>query len=239
MTTHGSTNMLTTISRCGLALALAALVVACGGKAPTDAMDAAQAAVDGAAESERCAESEFRAARNLLEQAQQAYADREWDRARQLAEAAEAQAARANEMAAANAEDCERVNEMTDQLGDDDGGGEQTARNSAQHTDYTLDRIYFPFNQSNLTDEARTTLGRHAEYLAANPDIEIIVEGHCDERGSTEYNLALGERRARAVADYLQRLGVDSDRMRPVSFGEELPLGADNDRNRRAEFVVQ
>lgn len=223
----------------GLAVTMACLLAACGGKAPTDAMDAAQAAVDGAAESERCAESEFRAARNLLEQAQQAYADRDWDRARQLAEAAEAQAARANEMAAANAEDCERVNEMTDQLGDDTDGDDDRARTSFQDEDYTLDRIYFPFNQSSLTDEARETLASHADHLTRNGDIEIIIEGHCDERGSTEYNLALGERRARAVADYLQRLGVAMDRMRPVSYGEEMPIGSDNDRNRRAEFVIQ
>ena len=88
----------------------------------------------------------------------------------------------------------------------------------------------------------RKTLSRNAQHLQATPGVRIRIEGHCDERGTTEYNLALGERRAKSTYQYLMDLGVDPNRMGVVSYGEEQPLDPRNNEeawalNRRAEFV--
>ena len=95
-----------------------------------------------------------------------------------------------------------------------------------------------------LTDEARTILEKHALWLQGQRELRVIVEGHCDERGTVEYNLALGEQRARAVRDYLASLGVAAARLKVVSYGKERPLDPGSDeaamaRNRRAHFNVR
>ncbi|TYO97688.1 peptidoglycan-associated lipoprotein [Geothermobacter ehrlichii] len=106
-----------------------------------------------------------------------------------------------------------------------------------------LQRIHFDFDQYTLSPEARDILAANAALLKANPELKIRIEGHCDERGSDEYNLALGERRAVAARDYLVSLGVAADRLSTISYGEEMPLDpASNEaawaKNRRAEFKV-
>ncbi len=106
-----------------------------------------------------------------------------------------------------------------------------------------LKTIYFAFDSYKLSSEARTTLKQSAQYMKDNSGTTIQIEGHCDERGTTEYNLALGERRANAAKDYLVRLGVDSSRVSIISYGEERPVDPGHDesawsRNRRDEFVV-
>jgi len=103
--------------------------------------------------------------------------------------------------------------------------------------------IYFEFDQYDLTAAARETLKQHADWLLANPGFYVLVEGHCDERGTAEYNLALGERRAGAARDYLLSLGMEAGRITTISYGEELPLDPSHDeaawaKNRRAHFVV-
>jgi peptidoglycan-associated lipoprotein len=106
---------------------------------------------------------------------------------------------------------------------------------------YELADIRFDFDKFNLKDEARASLKKHAEWLNKNSDVMIVVEGHCDERGTAEYNLALGERRANAAAKFLVDMGIDAKRIKSISYGEELPLdpGHNEDawaRNRRAHF---
>jgi peptidoglycan-associated lipoprotein len=107
-----------------------------------------------------------------------------------------------------------------------------------------LKTIYFDFDKYNLREDARNTLDRNAEILRANPDLGITIEGHCDERGTNEYNLALGENRAKAARDYLVRLGIDRSRISIISYGEERPVAHGHDeaswaQNRRGEFDVQ
>ncbi len=105
-------------------------------------------------------------------------------------------------------------------------------------------RVYFDFDRFDLNDVSRSTLERQAAWLSANPGVRVAIEGHCDERGTREYNLALGERRANAAKDYLVALGVSPDRIRTVSYGEERPVAmGSNDvawsQNRRSVTTVE
>lgn len=105
------------------------------------------------------------------------------------------------------------------------------------------DRVFFDFDKSNLTQEAKKTVERLAAWMKEYPRTTVTVEGHADERGTREYNLALGARRANSVKEYLIVLGVDPDRIETVSYGEERPavLGSNEEawaENRRAVFVV-
>ena len=106
-----------------------------------------------------------------------------------------------------------------------------------------LNIVYFGFDSVALTSEARMTLENNAGVLNENPDVRVLVEGHCDERGTIEYNLALGERRALAARRYLINLGIDPDRIATISFGEEKPTDPRHQeqawaKNRRVEFKV-
>lgn len=86
------------------------------------------------------------------------------------------------------------------------------------------DRVFFGYDKFNLSDEARLTAQRQAAWLKANPTITVAVEGHADERGTREYNLALGERRATALKNYLVTLGISSSRVSTISYGKERPV---------------
>lgn len=106
------------------------------------------------------------------------------------------------------------------------------------------DRVFFGFDRYNLTSEARYTLQQQAAWMTANSGVMISIEGHCDERGTREYNLALGERRASAAADYLMTLGVPSARISTISYGKERPEDAASNetawaKNRRGVTVVK
>ena len=90
--------------------------------------------------------------------------------------------------------------------------------------------VYFGYDESTLSAEAQATLDRQAAFLKANPTIRIVLEGHCDERGTREYNLALGDRRASAARDYLVAKGVNASRLTTISYGKERPaVGGSND----------
>ncbi|MBJ6752574.1 peptidoglycan-associated lipoprotein Pal [Geomonas anaerohicana] len=106
-----------------------------------------------------------------------------------------------------------------------------------------LQKIYFNFDSSDLSEDSRNVLTRNAEYLSKQPSLKIRIEGNCDERGSDDYNMALGERRAKAAKDYLVNLGISSERISILSYGEEKPVDPGHDeaawaKNRRDEFVV-
>jgi peptidoglycan-associated lipoprotein len=103
--------------------------------------------------------------------------------------------------------------------------------------------VYFAFDSSALSADTEGTLMRQAGFLNANPALTVTIEGHCDERGTREYNLALGERRASAVRDFLLAQGVDSARIRTISYGKERPaVAGSNDaawaKNRRAATII-
>ncbi len=90
--------------------------------------------------------------------------------------------------------------------------------------------VYFDYDQSSLTSEAQATLDRQAAFLKASPSFRLVIEGHCDERGTREYNLALGDRRASAVRDYLVAKGINASRLSTISYGKERPsVGGSNE----------
>ena len=107
-----------------------------------------------------------------------------------------------------------------------------------------LKRIYFDYDKYNLDNDAITTLAENAAVLMDNPSIKIRIEGHCDDRGTEDYTLALGEKRALAARDYLVNFGIAKSRLSVISYGEERPLDpAENEKawakNRRAEFDIR
>lgn len=102
---------------------------------------------------------------------------------------------------------------------------------------------YFDFNKADIRADARQALGASADFLRQHPEVKVTVEGHCDERGSTEYNLVLGDRRAAAVKNYLVQLGIAADRIHTVSYGKEKPFCMESNeecwqRNRVGHFVM-
>ena len=106
-----------------------------------------------------------------------------------------------------------------------------------------LEDIHFDFDKYNIRQDDRQILSRNAAYLSKNINVKIVIEGNCDERGTTEYNMALGERRADEAKQYLVNLGIDGKRITTISYGSEKPLdpGHDEDawaKNRRDHFAV-
>ena len=123
-------------------------------------------------------------------------------------------------------------------------GSLEALRKGAAPATGALKDVYFGFDRADLGPEARDALQGNSDWIRRNPGVSIEIEGHADNRGTTEYNLALGARRAQAVKDYLVTLGNAPERLSTVSYGEELPVcGASSEecwsKNRRAHFVVR
>ena len=124
---------------------------------------------------------------------------------------------------------------------------EEEARRLKEASDrahFESEDIYFEFDQYILSDTAKQNLNKKAQWLKNYPAAKAMIEGHCDERGSSEYNLALGQRRADAAMQYLVSLGISADRISTVSFGKEKPADTGNNeaawsKNRRAHFVLK
>ncbi len=112
--------------------------------------------------------------------------------------------------------------------------------------DFTVnvgDTVYFDYDRYSVRDDARPVLERQAAWLRRYPSVRVVIEGHCDERGTREYNLALGERRANSVKDYLIALGVNSSQVRTISYGKEKPVCVSSDsgcyaKNRRGATKI-
>lgn len=120
---------------------------------------------------------------------------------------------------------------------------EPSVRDAVVEQKTALETVYFNLDSSSLDDAGMNTLKNNEEYLKANPNINVVVEGHCDERGTTEYNLALGQRRALKVKEYYVQLGIAPNRIATISYGEEMPAVKMNNesawaKNRRAETKI-
>jgi len=124
-----------------------------------------------------------------------------------------------------------------------DGSGESTAALKHFRETNELDDIYFAFDQYNLNEDSKATLRKNAEWLKKNPNIKVEIQGHCDERGTNNYNLGLGERRSLIAKKYLVALGLEEDRLFTISYGEEKPFCFDStkecwQKNRRDHFMI-
>jgi peptidoglycan-associated lipoprotein len=116
-------------------------------------------------------------------------------------------------------------------------------RSSATPDSSPLKEIHFDFDRYDLRADARETLRANAQWMKDNPLARVEIEGHCDERGTNEYNLALGARRAQSARDYLVSLGIPAERLSTISYGEEIPVCRENtdecwQKNRRARLVI-
>lgn len=124
-----------------------------------------------------------------------------------------------------------------------DSGSSSEQMNISEELIQIGDRVLFGFDSYELTNDAKSILDNQASFLASNPSVRITIEGHCDERGTREYNLALGESRASATRDYLVAQGVNPARIKIISYGKERPavIGSNEDAwrfNRRAVSVI-
>ncbi len=119
------------------------------------------------------------------------------------------------------------------------GSGKSATRNS-----FVSEDIYFEYDSAALVPEAREVLKRKAEWLRSNPNVSVIVEGHTDDRGTVEYNLALGERRAASAMSFLVDLGIPENKLTPISYGKEKPANPGHNEtawaaNRRVHFEIK
>ncbi|TDY01673.1 peptidoglycan-associated lipoprotein Pal [Thiohalophilus thiocyanatoxydans] len=143
----------------------------------------------------------------------------------------------------ADGRDAEVSQEDEDQrFSGDLGGGARMEELNDPDSPLSTRVIYFDFDSSRITDEQREVIDAHADFLSRNPDVEVVLEGHTDERGTREYNLALGERRAQSVEQLLQVQGVSAEQIEVISFGEERPAAMGHDEsawrlNRRVEIL--
>ena len=124
------------------------------------------------------------------------------------------------------------------------GGSECDSRDARNFMANAEDRVFFAFDSSSLSDNAKEILGTQVNWLKKHENVNVVVQGYCDERGTREYNLALGERRASAVRDYLISQGIAADRISTISYGKERPAVLGNNeaawaQNRRAVTVVK
>lgn len=195
---------------------LVAFLAACSSTGETTDASASAQAAQVAAEAASLAQSQADA--QALKDAQAAAAAAALIKAQALADAEAAQQAADNAAAQVAAQ-------------------KQQARKAAEALAHV---IYFDFDQSTIKAEFRTALNGHAAYLSQNPSAKIVLEGHADERGTREYNIALGERRGNAVSRYLVVQGVSIEAIEVVSFGEERPVNSGSDsaslaENRRVE----
>ena len=120
----------------------------------------------------------------------------------------------------------------------------QRGESTATPASSPLKDVYFDFDRYDLRADSREILKANSAWLKTNPSAQVQIEGHCDERGTTEYNVALGSRRAESVKDYLVTLGTSADRLSSISYGEEVPVCREQteecwQKNRRVRFVVQ
>jgi peptidoglycan-associated lipoprotein len=115
---------------------------------------------------------------------------------------------------------------------------------AADKASFENEDVFFTFDSSSLTSQAQDILRKKADFLKARPALKVTIEGHCDERGTNEYNLALGEARAKSAKAFLVDLGISAARVATISYGEERPLAKGHDeeswaKNRRAHFVIE
>ncbi len=206
-------------------------------------LDAAERAIQEARDQKApaCAKKTYQAAETALRQARKLADVGAVDQAKQKAKEAEALAARAGEAATPG---CEQVDKAPAPAPNPTPPVPTTDASGGLSLESVIDTIYFDYNDASLRADSKVLLSKVAEVLTERPEVAIEIEGHCDVRGSTEYNLHLGERRARSVQKYLTSQGANARQIHIISYGEERPVDlsleeAAHQRNRRAELRLK
>ena len=208
-------------------------------KPPKKALSDAEQALLDASQVKDCASEKYEAARRLLEEAEKLSGEKKYDEAERKAKAAKKLAMEAEKEGKANWEDCKEQEKVAEKARgeDSDDDADDTVQKNLE-----LETVYFGYDSSDLGSGTREKLENNAEWIREHPNTTIQLQGHTDERGTPEYNLALGEARARSVRKYLIKLGIDASRLDVLSYGEEMPAAygsspSDFEKNRRVEFV--
>ena len=213
-------------------------------KPPKSALSEAEDAVADARAKSECAKEKFDAAEKLLEEAKELSAQKKYDEAERKARAAKKLADKAKKLAEKNWDDCQERLAGGDESDQEESGASEKSKGPSSKPSADLDAVYFGYDSSELSSEAREQLEENVRWLKQHPDKRVILEGHTDARGSIEYNLALGERRAKSVKQYLIQLGISGERLNVLSYGEEKPAAYGDSKsayrkNRRVEFRPQ
>lgn len=225
---------------CALGLSLA--LTACASQEPaSNLIDDATASMNDAAVAKDCAEQTYALAQKALEEAKKAQEDGDIDTARQKARLAQTLAKQAKEEAQLNEEDCQRRKNAADAV-TEIFAQDELSQVQDMTADSSFGVIYFDFDESFLSSSALETLKKNVTVLKNNPSMNVILGSHTDERGTTEYNLALSQKRGNSVKDHAQSMGIDGSRMSVVPYGKEKPasIGSreqDYALNRRVEFI--
>ena len=221
----------------------------CGKKA-LNAIGDAKTAIEQAREAEapKYAPEQFQSAEDGLQLARQQYDKYQFKKSEDSALLAENKAKEALELAMKagqadeekQAREAEEAARLARSSIFDTEVGDTAAYNDAQAA---IHDVHFDFDATALSDAAQSILAIDADWLAKHPAVKVEIEGHCDERGTEEYNLALGAKRANAVYDAMIKLGIDALRMRTISYGESVPLDPGHTeeawaKNRRAHFAI-
>ncbi len=193
----------------------------------------------------RCAKEELESAKRMLAKAKQLMDQGDYDRAKEAFNAAKELALKAEEAAQLRKEECLKKDIAKKNLPPPPAPPQIEISKDQPIEDHrqSLQTIYFGFNQYTLSEEAKRILQHHAEWLKRHPNVKIEISGHCDQRGSVEYNLALGERRALSAKKYLVALGISPSRIKIISYGHQRPADPRHTeeayaKNRRAEFKI-
>lgn len=217
------------------------LILACkSAPPPDDALKSAADALDGANQAQECAAQTYALAKKALQEAQEAQKAGDNELAKQKALTAQTLAKQAQEEAQLNAEECERrknakaaVQEKLEQVPE----APATTNDS-----YSFKVAYFDFDESIISTQASEAIQHNVEILKTHPGINVTLAAHTDERGTSEYNLALSQKRGDSVKQYVNNLGIDAGRLFVVPYGKEMPAAygsreQDYALNRRVEFI--
>lgn len=239
-----------------MVMAAVGLAAGCGGKAKKAIQEAESAVAEAKqAEAPQYAPDEFKSAEDNLALAKEQLDQRKYKDSQASAITARDQAFLARDRALERKKTAAAAQQETKALGYNvpslygeeemaAAGGKTAVEISAEErARAALQDVNFDFDSAMLSETARSILAGNAQWLKENLGVKVLIEGHCDERGSEEYNLALGQRRAETVKNYLLSLGVDASRLKTVSYGESVPLDPGHTeeawaKNRRAHFAV-
>lgn len=225
-----------------MGIAFPLLLLGCASQEPAaNLIEEAQSTMSDANAAKDCAAQTYALAQAALEEAQKAQAAGDIETARQKARLAQTLAKQAKEEAAMNAEDCERRKNAAQAVTEIFAQDELT-ENQDMTPDSTFGIIYFDFDESFLSSTAVQTLQKNVSILKNNPGMNVILGAHTDERGTTEYNLALSQKRGNSVKEHAQSMGIEGTRMTVVPYGKEKPASIgtreqDYALNRRVEFI--